>query len=106
MKYVELRRMKADGASFELHSVADDSEGSFDRLAETYWSKEKQSGKLLQTTKWQMKREAPGQHDFLAEYKVKVYHMNDDEFRVKMYPQSYYDACIYLWFNRSFFRIL
>ena len=60
MKYVELKRLKTDGASFELHSITDDNEGMFDRFAETYWSREKANGKLLQTTKWLMKREVPG----------------------------------------------
>ena len=54
---------------------------------------------------WRVLRDIQGCESY-GVYKVKVYHMDDDEFRVKLYPQSKVDAVRYLWFNRTFFRIL
>ena len=39
-------------------------------------------------------------------YRIKIYHMDNDEFKSKVYPQSPIDAARYLWFNRKHFRIL
>ena len=97
--------MKGNDDTFELESVELGEEGRIDVLVETYWSKEKENGKLLETTDWHIEREI-SKCKQMSHYKVKVYHMNDDEFRVKIYPQSYIDAARYLWFNRNFLRIL
>ena len=42
-------------------------------------------GKLMQVSLWRFKRDIQGKESF-GEYKVKVYHMDDDEFKVKLYP--------------------
>lgn len=102
VKFCEFRRLKSEDDSFELQSVAESKEAWLDSLIETYWSKEKATGKLLQTSMWTMARSNGTE----GHYKVKVYHMDDDEFRAKCYPQSPVDAIRYLWFNRTFFRIL
>ena len=39
-------------------------------------------------------------------YRVKIYHMDNDEFRAKVYPQNPIDAIRLMWFNRKHFRIL
>ena len=41
-----------------------------------------------------------------GKYKLKVYHMDDDEFRAKVYPHSFVDFVRYKWFTRTFFRIM
>jgi hypothetical protein len=55
---------------------------------------------------WTICREHEGSPNTYGYYKTKVYHMDDDEFRVKMYPEGYIDAIRYAWFSRTFFRIL
>ena len=42
----------------------------------------------------------------IGKYKLKVYHMDDDEFRGTVYPQSSIDYIRYRWFNRKYFRVL
>ncbi len=105
MKYCEFKRLTSDKDSFELESVSLAEEGPFDKFIETYWSKEKVKGRLMQTSMWTFKRETKSVTS-LGQYKVKVYQMDDDEFRAKLYPVSYIDSIRYLWFNRNFFRIL
>ena len=39
-------------------------------------------------------------------YRVKIYHMDNDEFRAKVYPQNPVDAIRLYWFNRKHFRIM
>lgn len=102
VKFCEFKRLKNETDSFELRSVTEGAEGWIDKLVETHWSKEKETGVLKQTSIWTMQRS----DGTSADYKVKVYHMDDDEFRPKCYPQSPIDAFRYLWFNRTFFRIL
>ena len=41
-----------------------------------------------------------------GKYRVKVYHMDDDEFRANLYPMSVLDFVRFKWFNRKHFRIL
>jgi len=62
-------------------------ESWFDIFVETYISKEKKTGRLLQTCTWEISREINGQQSE-GHYKIKVYHMDDDEFRAKCYPAS------------------
>jgi len=47
-----------------------------------------------------LKRESRGY------YRVKVYHMDDEEFRCKVYPQSWLDTARYLWHTRTIFLFL
>ncbi len=68
-------------------------------------TKEVQSGKLIQTQKWQMIRNNQSE-DRDGLYRVKIYHMDNDEFRAKVYPQNPIDAVRLMWFNRKHFRIL
>ena len=42
----------------------------------------------------------------IGKYRVKIYHMDDDEFRGNVYPISWVDWARFRWFNRKYFRIL
>ena len=108
VKFCEFKRLKSNQDSFELGEIEQTEEGLVDKMIETYWSKEKVTGKLLQTQLWTIKRTRDGEEGKEADgrYKVKIYHMDDDEFKGKIYPQSYADMARYLWFNRTYFRIL
>ena len=107
IKYCEFKRLKnEDDDFFELEKVdPSEKEGFIDSAVETYWTKEKERGKLLQTQKWTIKRTIAKQES-LGHYKVKVYHMDDDEFKCKLYPYSWLDTARYFWFDRDFLRIL
>ena len=106
LKYCEFKRLRNEADSFVLDKVELCEEGVIDKFIEQYWSKEKETGKLVETTMWSVRRERAGAPDSFGRYRTKVYHMDDDEFRVKMYPQSPIDTVRYLWFNRRYFRIL
>lgn len=69
---------------------------------ERYYSKEKVTGKLISIQKWVINRNDKSE----GYYKVKFYHMDNDEFKGKLYPYSYIDAIRHLWFNRRYFRIM
>jgi hypothetical protein len=103
VKYMEFRRLRSPEDYYELqHPIEDWEEGLFDRFVETYVTKEKATGRLLATQKWTVDRNGNSK----GVYKVKFYHMDDDEFRGKLYPMSYLDSMRYLWFTRKHFRIL
>ena len=91
LKYCEFKRLKNDEATFELGQISADpsdpncKEHLFDRLIETYWSDEKRRGKLVEISKWTVTRKS-GADTYKGIYRVKVYHMDDDEFRAKLYP--------------------
>ena len=57
VKYVEFKRLKTENDGFTLDSVTETSESLVERLIETYWSKEKIKGKLVQSSFWRIKRE-------------------------------------------------
>ena len=107
IKYCEFRRLKSeDNDFFELEKVdPNEPEGTIDKLVEQYWSKEKERGRLVQTQKWTLKRTIANEESE-GFYKVKVYHMDDDEFKCKLYPYSWLDTARFLWFDRNFLRIL
>ena len=65
--------------------MTESKESFVDKFIDTYWGNEMEKGKLMQVSLWRMKREIQSNESF-GEYKVKVYHMDDDEFRVKLYP--------------------
>ena len=97
----------AKEGTFQLGEITKAAEGPLDVFMETYVSREKERGRLIETYMLRVERykneaETYGQ----GKYKVKVYHMEDDEFRGKVYPQSFVDFCRYKWFNRKHFRIL
>ena len=102
IKYVEFKRLKSKDEFFELGKIEQWEEGWLDKFLERYVTKEVYAGKLLQTQKWLMSRS--NQQDGV--YRVKIYHMDNDEFRAKVYPQSPVDAVRMMWFNRKHFRIL
>ena len=79
----------------------------FDTFMEKWISKEKGDGRYKGCYQFQIKR-FKEDDESLAEgnYKVKVYHMTDDEFRSKLYPQSTVDFIRHRWFTRKHFRIL
>ena len=107
IKYCEFKRLKnEEDDCFELDKVdPSEPEGLIDKWVETYWSHEKARGKLLQTQKWTLKRTI-NKLESEGHYKVKVYHMDDDEFRCKLYPYSWLDTARYLWWDRNFLKIL
>ena len=79
---------------------------------ERFWTKEKKEGaKLVSTYRLTMQRfkdESPeSEVEPLSQgsYKVKVFHMDTDEFRCTLYPQSWLDTARYFWFTRKHFRI-
>ena len=96
VKYCEFRRLKNEEDDyFELESVtAGEPEGLYDKFVETYWSKEKERGKLIECQRWALKRTIAKQESY-GFYRVKVYHMDDDEFRTKLYPLSWLDYARY-----------
>ena len=103
IKYIEFKHLASQEDFFELKTPIEEcEEGYFDRFMERYVSKEKINGRLLAVQKWTVNRNDKG--DGL--YRVKIYHMNDDEFREKVYPLSYLDYARLLWFNRKRFRVL
>ena len=107
IKFCEFKRLKnEDDDFFELEKVdPNEPEGTFDKWIETKWSKEKERGRLIQCQRWTLKRTISKQES-LGFYKVKVYHMDDDEFKCKLYPVSWLDTVRYLWFDRDFWRIM
>ncbi|CDW74613.1 UNKNOWN [Stylonychia lemnae] len=103
VKYVEFKRLKSEDDYFELKTPVEPwDEGLYDRFMEKFITKEKQRGKLIAVQKWVVNRNDEGE----GLYRVKIYQMDDDEFRDKIYPQSYKDMLRYYWFNRKHFRIL
>lgn len=71
IKYCEFKNLSnQDEDSFALESIVAASDGGnesvvpadtyLENLIETYWSKEKQRGRLLQTQKWTIEREKAG----------------------------------------------
>ena len=108
IKQAEYKNLKdEENDSFELIEPIENSqhEGWVDWFIETYYSKEKQSGKLLQIQIWKTQRFIAGKES-VGKYTVKFYQMDDDEFKGKIYPHSPIDAARYLWFSRRHFRIL
>mmetsp|Transcript_22207 Transcript_22207/g.29716 ORF Transcript_22207/g.29716 Transcript_22207/m.29716 type:complete len:108 (+) Transcript_22207:243-566(+) len=107
MKYCEFKRLKSEQDDFfELDRVdPNEQEGAIDKFIEQYWSKEKERGRLVQTQKWTIKRTI-AKEESEGFYKVKVYHMDDDEFKCKLYPYSWLDTARFLWFDRDYLRIL
>ena len=107
IKYCEFKRLKNEQDDFfELEEVdPEEPEGTIDKLVETYWTKEKEHGKLVECQRWTLKRTI-SKSESLGFYKVKVYHMDDDEFRTKLYPVGWLDTARYLWFDRNFLRIM
>ena len=83
-------------------------EGTFDWLYENYFSNEKKKGKLIDTYIFPLNRYKNDQDEELGvgKYRVKVYHMDDDEFRANLYPLSIIDFVRYKWFTRKHFRIM
>ena len=77
-------------------------------MYETYLSNEKKRGKLIDTFLFPINRYKNDQDELLGvgKYRVKVYHMDDDEFRANLYPLSIVDFIRYKWFTRKYFRIL
>eukprot|EP00347_Sterkiella_histriomuscorum_P009109 403342487 len=103
VKYLEYKRLKSEDDYFELKSPIESwDEGYYDRFVEKYITKEKARGKLLAVQKWTVNRNDNTE----GLYRVKIYQMDDDEFRGKLYPISYTDYAKYLWFNRKYFRIM
>ena len=80
---------------------------------EKYWTKEKANeAKLLDCYLLEMMRYKDDieetEQNLIAKglYKIKIYHMDDDEFRPKVYPMNYLDMARYYWFTRKWFRIM
>ena len=107
IKYCEFKHLKNEEDDFFELELVDPSEkeGMLDKMIEQYWSNEKARGKLVQTQKWTIKRTI-AKEESEGYYRVKVYHMDDDEFKCKLYPYSWLDTARYLWFDRNFLRIL
>jgi len=103
IKYVEFKRLRTEEDYFELEKVEQSEEGAIDRFLDKHYGKEAVSGKLIEVQKWTIDRNGGGDK---GEYKVKFYHMDNDEFRGKVYPVSFLDSMRYLWFNRRHFRLL
>jgi hypothetical protein len=57
VKYVEFKRLKNEDDGFILDSVTESDESFIEKLIETYWSKEKVRGKLIQSSCWRIKRD-------------------------------------------------
>ena len=58
-----------------------------DKLVERYWTDEKSRGKLIQCCMLHMERsDSPESEKRFGKYRLKAYHMEDDEFRTKVYP--------------------
>ena len=105
IKYCEFKRLKNDDATFQLGSVVEDHETWFDKMLER---EERKRGKLIKTYMFNIHRypdEADESKFDVGQYRVKVYHMDDDEFRSKLYPLSCIDFIRYKWFNRKYFRM-
>ena len=104
IKYVEFKRLKNEEEDFfELVTpIEKDKEGFIDKFIENYITKEKVGGKLIDVQKWRVNRNNKSEGCF----KVKYYHLNTDEFKGKVYPYSWRDTLVYLWFERKHFRIL
>ena len=100
---MEFKRLKSEDHYFELKSPIEPwHEGYYDIFLERYITGEKKRGKLVACQKWVVNRNDESE----GMYRVKVYQMDDDEFRDKVYPISYLDLLRYYWFNRKHFRIL
>ena len=58
VKYCEFKRLKnGEDDYFELENIdPNDKEGWLDTFVESYWSKEKERGKLIETQKWTFRR--------------------------------------------------
>lgn len=103
VKYLEYKRLASEDDFFELKTPIEPwKESYFDKFIEYYISGEKKRGKLLSVQKWTVNRNNASE----GVYRVKIYHMDDDEFKGKLYPTSIQDSIRYLWFNRKHFRIM
>ena len=102
VKYLEYKRLQNEQEFFELGKITPWEEGLLDRFVENFVTREKATGRLIQTQKWSVNRS--GKEDGI--YRIKVYHMDTNEFKAKVYPMSFTDTVRYLWFNRNFLRIL
>ena len=94
--------------TFQLGKIEQTSEGFFDKFYERFFTDIPGKGKLLSVYKFEIDRvseddETQKSHSY---YKVKVFHMNDDEFRGVLYPLSIRAYMQYRWYNRKRFRIL
>ena len=71
-------------------------------------SDEKKRGKLIETYLFNTLRyENENDENYkVGQYRIKIYHMEDDEFRGNVYPVSWLDWMRYKWFNRKYFRIM
>ena len=83
VKYLEYKRLKNEEEFFELKHIEPCEEGIIDKFVETYISKEALTGKLMQTQKWTMNRNNSESEGY---YRIKIYHMDNDEFKAKVYP--------------------
>ena len=79
---MEFKRLRTEEDSFELKGIEPGQEGVMDNFIETYITKEKINGKMIECQKWTMTRNGNKE----GVYKVKIYHINNDEFKGKIYP--------------------
>ena len=108
IKYCEYKRLSNQEEDyFRIKRIEPVEESIMDVWIEQYWSREKADGSLIETQKWTITRGTESSSEETeGHYKVKVYHMNTDEFKCKLYPYSWLDTARFLWFDRDYFRIL
>ena len=105
IKYCEYKRLSS--GNFQLGTIVPCNEGLIDSLYEKYISKEKARGRLIQAYLFTMNRFSKEDEEIgSGKYRVKIYHMEDDEFRANLYPMSIVDFVRFKWFTRKHFRIL
>ena len=95
--------------TFQLGDITQSNEGVFDKFMEKYITKEKSRGRLISCYKFQINQYLDSEIDKItshSNYKVKIYHMDDDEFKPVLYPYSWRAFAQYKWNNRRWFRIL
>ena len=114
IKYCEFKRMQwayPDG-TFQLNKIEKTHDGRISSLIEQYLTKEKVRGRMIDSYLLTINRYTTDKDEEndkvrkVGRYRVKVYHLDDDEFRTKVYPMQPIDYLRYCWFTRTWFRIM
>ena len=111
IKFCEFQRLKSvKNGTFQLGEVEKcHKERFFEKVNEKYFSDEIKRGRMIDSYIFNVLRykDENNENDFnIGKYKIKIYHMDDDEFRGNVYPLSWIDWMRLRWFNRKWFRIL
>uniref|UniRef100_A0A7S3CTP8 Uncharacterized protein n=1 Tax=Strombidium rassoulzadegani TaxID=1082188 RepID=A0A7S3CTP8_9SPIT len=124
IKYCEFKRLSKlkssyPDATFQLGEVVKAEEAYFDKLIDKLTTREiERGGKLIDVYIMNVNRFKTDEYNEkdavsmekalldVGKYKMKVFHMDDDEFRCNVYPQNMLDFMRHRWYTRRWFRLM